>query len=115
MIGLIVKYLDKTYKIGELNEGVSLLANIVRGSFSLEAGGMSHPFVNIYLVLREGIEFEVEVSEFDEASEFLSETINPPIIDSDYEVRVESGSVWNWKLEQFRKIESILKKEGLLD
>ena len=78
--------------------------------FILEAGGMQHGFVGIFRNLREGIEFEVEVAEFDKASEPLSET-NQPIIDPDYP-REEDP---DWKLKHFRKLEKILKEEGLLD
>ena len=104
MIGLIVKYMDKIYKVGTPGEGVTLSSCIVRKEFILEAGGMQHGFV------REGIEFEVEVAEFDKASEPLSET-NQPIIDPDYP-REEDP---DWKLKHFRKLEKILKEEGLLD
>ena len=100
MIGLIVKYMDKIYKVGTPGEG----------EFILEAGGMQHGFVGIFRNLREGIEFEVEVAEFDKASEPLSET-NQPIIDPDYP-REEDP---DWKLKHFRKLEKILKEEGLLD
>ena len=47
---------------------------------------------------------------FDKASEPLSET-NQPIIDPDYP-REEDP---DWKLKHFRKLEKILKEEGLLD
>ena len=110
MIGLIVKYMDKIYKVGTPGEGVTLSSCIVRKEFILEAGGMQHGFVGIFRNLREGIEFEVEVAEFDTASEPLSET-NQPIIDPDYP-REEDP---DWKLKHFRKLEKILKEEGLLD
>ena len=110
MIGLIVKYMDKIYKVGTPGEGVTLSSCIVRKEFILEAGGMQHGFVGIFRKLREGIEFEVEVAEFDKASEPLSET-NQPIIDPDYP-REEDP---DWKLKHFRKLEKILKEEGLLD
>ena len=55
-------------------------------------------------------EFEVEVAEFDKASEPLSET-NQPIIDPDYPHEEDP----DWKLKHFRKLEKILKVEGLLD
>jgi len=40
MIGLIVKYMDKIYKVGTPGEGVTLSSCIVRKEFILEAGGM---------------------------------------------------------------------------
>ena len=45
MIGLIVKYMDKIYKVGTPGEGVTLSSCIVRKEFILEAGGMQHGFV----------------------------------------------------------------------
>ena len=48
MIGLIVKYMDKIYKVGTPGEGVTLSSCIVRKEFILEAGGMQHGFVGIF-------------------------------------------------------------------
>ena len=67
-------------------------------------------YASVFLKLREDIEFEVEVAEFDKASEPLSET-NQPIIDPDYPHEEDP----DWKLKHFRKLEKILKEEGLLD
>ncbi|MFR7823392.1 MAG: hypothetical protein ACLU30_09545 [Odoribacter splanchnicus] len=63
--------MDKIYKVGTPGEGVTLSSCIVRKEFILEAGGMQHGFVGIFRNLRKGIEFEVEVAEFDEASRSL--------------------------------------------
>ena len=97
MKGLVVKYGEKTYKVGLPDGGV-------------EAGGSGHAYASVFLKLREDIEFEVEVAEFDKASEPLSET-NQPIIDPDYPHEEDP----DWKLKHFRKLEKILKEEGLLD
>lgn len=110
MTGLIIKYMNKTYKVGTLGEGVTLSSSIVRKEFILEAGGMSHSYVGIFRNLRDGIEFEVEVAEFDEASEPLSEK-NRPIIDPDYPIAEDP----DWKLKKFHKLEAILKNENLID
>ena len=83
---------------------------IMQNKFTLEAGGSGHAYASVFLKLREDIEFEVKVAEFDKASEPLSET-NQPIIDPDYP-REEDP---DWKLKHFRKLEKILKEEGLLD
>ena len=109
MTGLIVKYEDKIFKVGCPQEGVTLCACVVREEFILNAGG-SQACVGIYQKLREGIEFEVGIAEFDEASEPLSEK-NQPIIEPGYPVKEDP----NWKLKYFRKIEAILKEEGLIE
>ena len=59
MIGLIVKYMDKIYKVGTPGEGVTLSSCIVRKEFILEAGGMQHGFVGIFRNLRDVCEFLV--------------------------------------------------------
>lgn len=114
MLGIVIKYMDKVYKVGQPNGGVTMSSCIVRDEFILEANGMSYPCVGIFQKLRNGIEFDVEIAEFDEASEPLSEN-NPPIIETDYAKMIEADSEWDWKLKNFRKIEAILKEEGLLD
>lgn len=107
MMGLIVKHGDRVYKVGKLGQGVMLASCIVRKEFVLEA---AQGYVAVFRNLREGIEFEVEVAEFDEASEPLSEN-NRAIIEPGYRSEEEP----DWKLKQFRKFERILKAEGLLD
>ena len=101
MKGLVVKYGEKTYKVGLPDGGVTLSSCIMQNKFTLEAGGSGHAYASVFLKLREDIEFEVEVAEFDKASEPLSDY--PHEEDPD------------WKLKHFRKLEKILKEEGLLD
>ncbi len=49
MIGLIVKYMDKIYKVGTpWRRSNSVFLCIVRKEFILEAGGMQHGFVGIF-------------------------------------------------------------------
>ena len=110
MKGLVVKYGEKTYKVGLPDGGVTLSSCIMQNKFTLEAGGSGHAYASVFLKLREDIEVEVEVAEFDKASEPLSET-NQPIIDPDYPHEEDP----DWKLKHFRKLEKILKEEGLLD
>ena len=77
MKGLVVKYGEKTYKVGLPDGGVTLSSCIMQNKFTLEAGGSGHAYASVFLKLREDIEFEVEVAEFDKASEPLSETNQP--------------------------------------
>ena len=76
MKGLVVKYGEKTYKVGLPDGGVTLSSCIMQNKFTLEAGGSGHAYASVFLKLREDIEFEVEVAEFDKASEPLSETVS---------------------------------------
>lgn len=109
MIGLIVKHGDKVYKVGEPGQGVVLASCVVRKEFVLEARG-TQGYMAVFRNLREGIEFEVEVAELDEASDPLFEN-NPAFVEPGY----RSEQDLDWKLKQFRQFERILKAEGLLD
>ena len=113
MTGFIVKYMGREFRIGSLESDIFMAAHVVRNEFIFE-GGAAKPFVGSWQIAREGLEFEVEVAEFEEASEPISEN-NPSIIDPDYIKTKESLSEWDWKLETFRKMESILKEEGLIE
>ena len=95
MKGLVVKYGEKTYKVGLPDGGVTLSSCIMQNKFTLEAGGSGHAYASVFLKLREDIEFEVEVAE----------------LDPDYPHEEDP----DWKLKHFRKLEKILKEEGLLD
>lgn len=109
MIGLVVRYKGKTYKAALPNGGVTFSSCIRGGRFTLELGGAGHAYAGVFQKLREGIEFEVEVTELDESSEPLSEK-NLPINDGS-----EPPLDPDWELKYFRKIEAILKEEGMLD
>lgn len=121
MVGYIVKHLGRVYKIGTDNEDFSVSSCIVREEFILEGGSISFPFISSYQKLREGLEFEFEVAEFEEASEPLSEYKNPVFeIDSEYTKMMEEiDSDWNlewaWKLKKFREMEAILIEEGIIE
>jgi hypothetical protein len=91
-------------------EVLPCLLVLCRINLRLRQVGSGHAYASVFLKLREDIEFEVEVAEFDKASEPLSET-NQPIIDPDYPHEEDP----DWKLKHFRKLEKILKEEGLLD
>ncbi len=110
MTGLIIKYLDREYKL----EGTMISSLVLhRNEFILEGGR----FVSSFQKIREGIEFEVEVVEFDKESEPLSQDSKLLDIDTEYSTMMEERDLeWEWeqKLKMFREIESILEEEGLL-
>lgn len=111
MLGLIVKHLGRTYKIGSLREQVSVIALINMHYFCIE-GGCSDPFICSFQKLREGLEFEVEVAEFDDPSDPISEKNQIIEIDPEYrQMASDPDFGLDYKLEMFRRLESILKKD----
>ena len=73
---------------------------------------MSGSKIGSWQRIREGLDVEIEVAEFDDVSEDCYTLIDPEynnIIEEKDEL-----SEWNWKLEKFREIEKILKEENLL-
>jgi hypothetical protein len=115
MVGLIVKHLGRMYKIGCVSSGVSIVSSLVlhRDEFILEGCG----FIQSFQKIREGIEFEVEVAEFDESSELITEDNDFSEIDPEYFEMIEKRNPeWEWeqKLKIFHQIKCILKEEGLI-
>ena len=117
MIGLIIKYKGKEYKAGNAHEGVYIISTLVlhRNEFILEGEGVIASFQRI----RDGIEFEVEISDINETeiSLPLSEKNNSLEIDPEYSrMLTERNSEWEWneKRRKFYEIRSILMKEGFL-
>lgn len=116
MIGLLIKYNGKVYKVGNSDKGVFIISSLVvhRNEFILEGG-----VVASFQTIREGIEFEVEVSDINETDISLpiSEESNCVEIDPEYS-RMLTGrnSEWEWneKRRTFYEIRSILIKEGIL-
>lgn len=118
MIGFIVRHLGKEYRAGVPDSWVCLMANLQRGIFNLHAGNEAS-FLDNWMMAREGIEFEVEVAEFDQASEIFTADNYKELgyKDPEYQKIVDSRDEnweWEWKLELFRKFEAILTQEGLL-
>ena len=52
MKGLVVKYGEKTYKVGLPDGGVTLSSCIMQNKFTLEAGGSGHAYASVFLKLR---------------------------------------------------------------
>ena len=105
MIGYILRFGGKEFKIGPEKEFpylVTLASNIARGNFVIERYAC--------LKLREGLEFEVEVAEFDEPS---------PVSRDDYvqgpPPELTPEELLERKLKQFRELEVVLKKEGYIE
>lgn len=67
MIGFIVKYLGRNFKVGSSESYATLNVTLVRNEFILE-GSSGQPYISSFQLQRDGIELDVEVAEFDEAS-----------------------------------------------
>ncbi|WP_298654060.1 hypothetical protein [uncultured Proteiniphilum sp.] len=116
MIGLLIKYNGKVYKVGNSDKGVFISSFIVmhRNEFILEGG-----VVASFQTIRDGIEFEVEISDINETDISLpiSEENNCVEIDPEYlRMLSDRKSEWEWneKRRTFYEIRSILIKEGIL-
>ncbi len=116
MIGLIIKYKGKEYKAGNAHEGVYIISTLVlhRNEFIFEGG-----VVASFQAIRDGIEFEVEISDIKETEISLpiSEENDCVEIDPEYaRMLAERNSEWEWneKRRKFYEIRSILMKEGFL-
>ncbi len=117
MTGLIIKHMGKEYKVGNPYKGVSITSFLIshRNEFILEGEGMIASFQRI----RDGIEFEVEISDINETeiSLPLSEENNSLEIDPEYsKMLTERNSEWEWneKRKTFYEIRNVLIKEGLI-
>lgn len=84
------------------------------------SAGCGDAFFNSYQIAKEGMEVEIEIAEFAEASEpateeNLSETC---LVDPEYEKITAGWSSEEYqlqrKLERFRMLEAILKEEGVI-
>ncbi|MDR1756413.1 MAG: hypothetical protein LBR65_05565 [Culturomica sp.] len=115
MTGFIVQYMGREFRIGVPDSNVHLAANLVRNEFIFEGGGI----LASWQIVREEFEFEVEIAEFDSASEAITAENHEKIslIDPEYAKMIKERSEnWEleWKLETFRKLEIILKEEGVI-
>ncbi|MCE5204767.1 MAG: hypothetical protein LLF80_01485 [Porphyromonadaceae bacterium] len=116
MIGLIIKYNGKEYIVGNAHKGVFIISSLVvhRNEFILEGG-----VVASFQTIRDGIEFEVEISDINETEISLpiSEENDSVEIGPEYSrMLTERNSEWEWneKRRTFYEIRSILIKEGFL-
>lgn len=108
MIGLITTRGGQEYRIPEF-----VILNLIldQKRFHLEAAG----YIYSSQKLTEGIEYEFVVSEFYEASELNPTGPDSKEIDAEFEkVYYSEESQWQNKLQNFRRLEAILKQEGLI-
>ena len=106
MIGFIVKYLGRNFKVGSSESDATLNVTLVRNEFILE-GSSGQPYISSF--------------EFDEASipitaDNYKDTcqIDPLYIEMIDKQKADVDWNLKCKLEEFRKLEEILKEENLI-
>ena len=120
MIGFIVKYLGRNFKVGSSESDATLNVTLVRNEFILE-GSSGQPYISSFQLQKDGIELDVEVAECDEASipitaDNYKDTcqIDPLYIEMIDKQKADVDWNLKCKLEEFRKLEEILKEENLI-
>ena len=119
MKGFVVRYMGKEYKAGFQEKQVHCIVVIQDGVFSLYVGNRKY-FIKSNRIAKEGIEIELEVAEFDEASAVITPENMDEICPVDPECQkllAEQNTLegqWKKKLEIFRETEAVLKEEGLI-
>ncbi|WP_140937648.1 hypothetical protein [Sphingobacterium lumbrici] len=105
MFGIKTNWEKKDYRIPE-----TIVFHLDQDVFSLQS-----EYLSIWKLSKVGIELDLIVSDFDNPSNKLSDNLEGAYIDLDYKNLVHSEE-WEWekKLEEFRRLEVILKKEGII-
>lgn len=108
MLGLTTKIKDREYRIPDY---IVLRLIVGRQEFILEGNG----YITSFQKIREGIEYEFTVQEFDEPTEKISLDNNFAYIDQEYTKMIEDEELqWQFKLQQYRSLETVLKEKGLI-
>jgi len=106
MIGLTSNIKGREYRIADF---VILSLILTQGRFLLEGTG----YIFSSLRIKEGIEYEFIVAEFDEPTEKITKENDFAERDFDFETSLFSEeSQWRHKLQEFHRLESILKERG---
>ncbi|KAA8485066.1 hypothetical protein BDE36_2220 [Arcticibacter tournemirensis] len=105
MIGLVTQKEGREYRIPQFAI-LSLISDQQR--FLIEGAG----YIFSSQRMKEGIEYEFLISEFEEPSEQIS----APELDHEFEEALFSEeNQWKHKLQLYRKLEAILKERGVLN
>ncbi|EEI90514.1 hypothetical protein HMPREF0765_3830 [Sphingobacterium spiritivorum ATCC 33300] len=108
MIGIVNYEKGREYRNPE-----TVILNLLldQKRFLIEGGGYIYASKRI----KEGIEYEFIVAEFDEPSERITKENDFAERDADFEDSLFSEeSQWQYKLQEFRRLEAILKEEGII-
>lgn len=105
MFGIKTNWKEKDYRIPE---------NVVF-HLNQEVLSLQSEYLCIWKLSKVGVEFDLVVSDFENPSDKLSDNLEGEYIDLDYQNLVDSEErEWQIKLEEFRRLEIILKKEGII-
>jgi len=109
MIGLTTTRNKRNYK---LPNHVILNINIYRQEFRLEGMG----YISSFQKLKEGIEYQFTVAEFEYPSERISENNDFSEVDFEYTKMIDDKDLQlQFKLEEFHRLKAVLKEEGLIE
>lgn len=114
MNGFVITHLGKRCKIGSDDSFATIICSLViqRNEFILEGGNMSGSRIGSWQRIQEGLEVEIEVAEFDDPSDPISEKNQIIEIDPEYrQMASDPDFGLDYKLEMFRRLEYILKKD----
>ncbi len=105
MIGVKTNWKDQEYRIPG-----DILLSLNQDTLILQS-----EYLSIWKTAEEETEFEFTISDFDRATGEILENLNFSHVDVDYQKLVEDEE-WQLqkRLEEFRRLEAILKKEGLI-
>ena len=113
MIGFIVKYLGRNFKVGSSESDATLNVTLVRNEFILE-GSSGQPYISSFQLQKDGIEFD-EASIPITADNYKDTCqIDPLYIEMIDKQKADVDWNLKCKLEEFRKLEEILKEENLI-
>lgn len=104
MIGLVTQKEGREYRIPHFVI-LSLISDQQR--FLMEGAG----YIFLSQRIKEGIEYEFIISEFEEPSEQISALELDPGFE---EILFNEENQWKLKLQSYRKLEAILKERGLI-
>lgn len=107
MVVLVTKIKGKTYKTSGY-----LAFSLNKNTFILQGNG----HISSFQRTQEGIEFEFNIEEFDDGMEKNLAGNNFSEIDPEYTKLIEDEDLqWQYKLEHFRRLEAIMKEEGIIE
>jgi hypothetical protein len=107
MVGLVTHRAGREYRIPTY----VIISLVNQERFSLEGTGHIFSFRNI----KDDLEYEFVISEFEQPSEQISEENDFSERDYEFEEAYFSEKAqWEYKLQTFRRLETILKEKGII-
>lgn len=127
MKGIIIKHLGREVKVGAQDSQVLAIAHIMHndstddGIFHLQVSVLDGDnFVHSYQIAAEGLDVEIEMADIEDVSAPITEENHRETCQTDpkcariFEEWQSDEFRLQQKLERFRKLETILRQEGLI-